>query len=68
MSKLAGQREMEEDSTEGYVKTLMVHTKDFSNTLEGVEEYICTLRGVNFTPLLYVVRNHIVPTAEADDP
>ena len=36
--------------------------------MEGVEEYVCTFRGVNSTPLSYVVKKYLVPTDEADDP
>ena len=49
--KLSGQHEMEEDAIEGSVTTPKVHTTDWLNTLEGVEEYIRTSRGVNFPPL-----------------
>ena len=66
--KLAGQHEMEEYYTEGSVTTPKVHTNDWSKTLEGVEEYLRTLCGLNSSPLSYVVRKNIVPTAEADDP
>ena len=38
--KLAGQHEMEEDATEGSVKTPKVNYKDLLKTLEGVEEYL----------------------------
>ena len=52
--KLSGQHEMEEDSMEVSVTTPTVHTKDWLKTLEGVEEYLRTFRGVNGTPLSYV--------------
>ena len=42
---------MEEYATEGSVITPMVNTKDWSKTLEGVEDYIFTFRVINFTSL-----------------
>ena len=37
-------------------------------TLEGAEEYLRTLYGVNGASLSYVVRKQLVPMAEADNP
>ena len=54
--KLAGQREINKDSTEGSVATPTVHTKYWSKTLKGLEGYIRTFHGVNGTPLSYAVR------------
>ena len=68
MRKLSSKREMEEYATEGYVTTPTVHTKDWSKKLEIVEEYLRTLCGVNSTPLSYVVRKQLVPTAKSDNP
>ena len=68
VSKIDGQHEMEEDATEGYIKTSMVHTKDWSKTLKGVEGYLRTLCGINVTALSYVAKKQLVPMVEADDP
>ena len=65
--KLAGQREMEEDTTEGSIMTPKVHNNNWQKTLEGVEEYLCTFCHVNGASLSYVARKQIVPTAEVDD-
>ena len=64
--KLDGHREMEEDATESSVTTPKVHNDDWSKTLEKVEEYLPTFRGMNGAPLSYVVRKQLVPTSEAD--
>ena len=66
--KLAGKREMGEDSTEGSATASKVHNSNWLNTLEIVEEYLRKFRGVNGAPLSYVVRKQLVPTAEVDDP
>ena len=49
--KLTGQREMKEDNIEDSITDPKVYTKDWLKTLEGVEEYLHTLRGVNGAPL-----------------
>ena len=66
--KLAGQREMEEYATEYSFTDSKVNTNNWPKTLEGVEEYLRTFRGVNGAPLSYVVRKQLVPTAKSDDP
>ena len=43
----------------------MVHNKDWSKTLEVVEEYIRMFCGINGTPLSYVVQKQLVPMDEA---
>ena len=66
--KLAVQREMGEDATEGSITTPRVHTNDWLKTLEDVEEYLRIFPGVNCVPLMYAMRKQLVPTAEADYP
>ena len=68
VGKLFDQREMEEDSTEGLVTTPTIHTKDWLKTLEGIKDYLRTFRGINGTPLLYVVRKQLVPTSAEEYP
>ena len=46
----------------------MLQTKDWLKTFEGVEEYLRMFCGVNGTPMPYVARNQIVPTAESEYP
>ena len=65
--KLAGQREMEEYATEYSFTDSKVNTNNWPKTLEGVEEYLRTFRGVNSAPLSYLVRNQLLPTAEVED-
>ena len=54
--KLTGQREMEEYATEGSITTPKVQKNNWVKTLEGAEEYLRTLCGVNCASLSYVVR------------
>ena len=68
VKKLAGQLEMEEDATEDSVTTPKVNTNNWLNKFEVVEEYLFVFRSVTGAPLSYVVREQLVPTAEADDP
>ena len=58
---------MEEDATEDSVTNPTLHTKDWSKTSEGVEEYLLIFRGVNGTPLPYVAMKQLLPMAESDD-
>ena len=53
------------DSTE---KPPEVNTKDWSKTMERVEEYLRTFCGLNSVPINYVVRNQIRHIASSDDP
>ena len=68
LRKIAGQHELEEDATEISVANLTVQTKDWLKTLEGIKDYLRTFRGINVTPLLYVVRKQLVPTSAAEYP
>ena len=45
-----------------------VNTKDWSKTLEGVEDYLCNFSGITGIPLNYVVRKQIIHTASSGYP
>ena len=66
--KFSSKRKMEEDTMEGSVETPTVYTNDWSNMLEGVEDYIRNFHGLNETLMSYVVRKQLVPTSEAGNP
>ena len=68
VSKISGQREIEEYATEVSVTTPKVHNNNWSKTLEIVVEYLRTSCGVNDAPLSYVVMKQLLPTAESDNP
>ena len=63
--KFSNQLEMDKYDMEGSVITPRVNTNDWLKMLELVEEYLRKLRGLNVTPLSYVVRKQLVPMSEA---
>jgi len=66
--KLSRQREVESKTKDTGADAPKLNSKDWPKTIEGLEEYLATFRGVTGAPLSYVVRKQLIPPVGADDP
>ena len=65
--RLVKQQETEKNHTDPDVLPT-IDADDWPKTMEAVEEYLRQFRGVEGTPLSYVVRQTLMPVAAATDP